>query len=168
MESFNKLLVYILVFGATSITNLQAQTVENEVDKGDWSVFGESFDATTPSESTAVLKSFESLQPGETTEMNFKAKVKSVCQMKGCWMVLELDNNEEARVTFKDYAFFVPVDLAGSEVVVSGIASSGEIGVEELRHYAKDAGSSEEEIKQITKPQKTYSLLASGVMLKEE
>ena len=37
-------------------------------------------------------------------------------------MVLELTNGQQARVTFKDYGFFVPGYLVGKEVLVSGKA----------------------------------------------
>jgi hypothetical protein len=42
-----------------------------------------------------------------------------------------------------------------------------ETSVEELRHYAEDAGKSQEEIEAITEPKKTYSFVADGVLLKE-
>ena len=61
----------------------------------------------------------------------------------------------------------MPKDIAGREVIVNGKAFVNEVSVEELRHYAEDAGKSEEEIAQITEPEKTYSFLADGVLLKE-
>ena len=44
-----------------------------------------------------------------------KGVVKEVCQEKGCWMTMTLDNGDEMRVTFKDYKIFVPKDLGGKE-----------------------------------------------------
>ena len=42
--------------------------------------------------------------------------VKRVCQMKGCWMELMPKGADRGiRVTFKDYAFFVPTDSTGFE-----------------------------------------------------
>ena len=47
--------------------------------------------------------------------MQLQAQVASVCQVKGCWMVLDLGGGTQARVTFKDYGFFVPMDIVGKE-----------------------------------------------------
>jgi len=71
-------------------------------------------------------------------------------------------------VKFKDYGFFVPKDIDGEEVIINGKAFVNEVSVEEQRHYAKDAGQSEEEIAAITKPKKTYSFEADGVLLKQK
>jgi len=40
--------------------------------------------------------------------------------------------------------------------------------VEELRHYAEDAGKPQEEIEAITEPKEEVKFLASGVLLLEE
>jgi len=66
-------------------------------------------------------------------------------------------------VRFKDYGFFVPKDISGKDVIVEGKAYSTEVSVEELRHYAEDAGKSKEEIMAITEPEQTYAFLATGV-----
>lgn len=47
--------------------------------------------------------------------------VKRVCQMKGCWMELAPDGAERGvRVTFRDYAFFVPTDSRGAAARLEG------------------------------------------------
>lgn len=47
--------------------------------------------------------------------------VKRVCQMKGCWMELAPAGADRGvRVTFKDYAFFVPTDSRGSAARLEG------------------------------------------------
>ena len=97
-----------------------------------------------------------------------KAKVSEVCQAKGCWMSL-VDNqsktDEELFVKFKDYAFFVPKDIAGREVLIEGVAYVEETSVDELRHYAEDAEKSPEEIAAITEPLKEKKFMATGVVL---
>ena len=42
-----------------------------------------------------------------------------------------------------------------------------ETSVEELKHYAEDAGKSSEEIAMIDKAEKTFSFEANGVLLKQ-
>ena len=91
-----------------------------------------------------------------------------VCQNKGCWMTLApaagLDADAEAlTVRFKDYGFFMPKDLAGSAVVAEGTARRRVVPVEELRHYAEDAGESPEAIAAITEPTEEWEFIATGV-----
>ena len=92
--------------------------------------------------------------------------VESVCQAKGCWMKVKMDNGETMRVTFKDYGFFVPKDIAGKTVVVEGVAEKKTTPVAELRHYAEDAGKSKEEIAKITDPKNELAFVADGVIVK--
>ena len=47
--------------------------------------------------------------------------VNRVCQMKGCWMELAPAGADRGvRVTFKDYAFFVPTDSRGAAARLEG------------------------------------------------
>ena len=71
----------------------------------------------------------------------------------------------EMRVTFKDYAFFMPKDLTGKKVVLDGFAFVETTSVEDLRHYADDAGKPKEEIDAITEPKKEVSFEAAGVLV---
>lgn len=102
----------------------------------------------------------------ETMNAKVTGTVESVCQVKGCWMKVKMDNGESMRVMFKDYAFFVPKDLAGKTVVFEGEAQKKEVPVEHLKHYAKDAGKSQEEIAKITQPKQELTFIADGVMIK--
>ena len=92
---------------------------------------------------------FTSLKDGEFNNTKFKAKVVDVCKMKGCWMNLDLNNNKQVMVRFKNYSFFVPKDIEGKEVIVEGKAFIDILTVDELKHYAFDAGKSKEEIDKI-------------------
>jgi len=104
---------------------------------------------------------------GDTLNTKMIAKVDAVCQAKGCWMTLKLDDGNEVMVKFKDYGFFVPKDIAGKEVIVNGIAFVEETSVDDQRHLAKDAGKSEEDIATITAPKKTFAFEADGVLIKD-
>ena len=101
----------------------------------------------------------------EKFNTSFKAKVTDVCQVKGCWMKLDIGNDNQVMVNFKDYGFFVPKDIKGKEVIVSGEAYMRNISVEELRHYARDRGESESSIQEINDPKEILSLKANGVIL---
>lgn len=103
----------------------------------------------------------------DSLAVKVSGKVGEVCQKKGCWMTLVSDQpgQPEMRVTFKDYAFFMPKDLAGKRVVVDGYAIVEETPVDVLRHYAEDAGKSKEEIEKITEPKREVAYEAAGVVI---
>ena len=88
--------------------------------------------------------------------------VDSVCQTKGCWMKVGAESS--VFVKFKDYAFFVPKDAAGRDVVFEGELKVTEVSVAEQRHYLEDAGKKDEAAK-VTQPKVDVTFLASGVAL---
>ncbi len=97
-----------------------------------------------------------------------RATVESVCQTKGCWMNLvsaEGQTDPSLFVKFKDYGFFVPKDISGKEVIISGVAYREVTTVDELRHYAEDEGKSEEEIMKITEAVEELKFMADGVIV---
>jgi hypothetical protein len=75
---------------------------------------------------------------------------------------------EEAMVKFKDYGFFMPMDITGEEIIVEGMAFVEEVSVDEQRHYAEDAGETAEEIAKITEPKRTLSFVSNGVLIPEK
>ncbi len=91
-----------------------------------------------------------------------KAEVVDVCSAKGCWLVLK-DGEAEVRVRFKDYGFFVPSSLKGRTVLVQGVLAQEVISEADRRHYAEDAGASDEEILQIVGDMKEFTFEATGV-----
>lgn len=128
--------------------------------------FGEKITDENMLSKKEVIETYKNLKEGDTAIVKFATKVNEVCQTKGCWMRLELES-DEAMVKFKDYGFFMPKNIAGKEVIVHGKAFVSEVSIEEQRHYAEDAGKSEEEIAAITEVEKTLSFEADGVLLIE-
>lgn len=131
---------------------------------------GDTFGAgvSQPSKSIEFADVISKLETNDSVKVIMRAKVSEVCQAKGCWMNLVdpvTASNEKLMVKFKDYAFFMPKDIAGREVMVEGLAYQEETSVSELRHYAEDAGKSEEEIASITEPVKEKKFMATGVVL---
>lgn len=131
--------------------------------------FGEEI---TPENALSYSELVSKMAQSEQDSMNvkFTGTVQEVCQVKGCWMTIASDEEgaESVMVRFKDYGFFMPKDIAGRKVIMEGKAFTEETSVEDLRHYAMDAGKSEEEIEAITEPKKEAKFLASGVLLIEE
>lgn len=110
---------------------------------------------------------YGNMSVGDTINSKMVGKVDEVCQAKGCWMKMDLENGEQVMVKFKDYGFFMPKDISGKEVIINGVAYVEEMPVDEQKHYAEDAGESKEEIAKITSPKKTYAFIADGVLIKK-
>lgn len=107
------------------------------------------------------------LQENDEFEGKVVGEIKEVCAKKGCWMTIDLPNGQTMRVTFKDYGFFVPLNSQGYPVIIEGVASKKVTDVATLRHYAEDAGKSQEEIEAITEPKQEYAFEAIGVIIRE-
>lgn len=104
----------------------------------------------------------------DSVSIKLKSEILATCAMKGCWMNVTLDANDQMRVTFKDYGFFVPKEgVEGKEVIIEGYAKKVTTDVETLQHFAKDAGKSQGEIDAITEPKEEVTFIASGVIIKE-
>ena len=89
------------------------------------------------------------------------------CAKKGCWIRLKADN-DTLFVRFKDYGFFVPTSgVEGKTAILQGEAKYETLKVEEVRHYAEDAGKSKEEIELITEPEYIFSFTATGVIIED-
>ena len=168
---------YILMLAvATSILACKNETKNEENTKEEntetvevnYKSFGKEIMADDAIAANSMLNHYKDLKAGDSIDTKVKLKVNEVCQAKGCWMTADLGDGNEVRVTFKDYGFFMPKNIAGEEVIVNGKAFVKEMPVEELRHYAEDAGKSKEEIDAITEPERTYALVADGVLLVEK
>lgn len=93
--------------------------------------------------------------------LSIEADVAQVCRAKGCWMVLT-DGEYSVRVTFRDYAFFVPKDLAGKTVVAEGVLSRRLVSPEEAAHLAEESGGAESIS---PTPREEWLLVATSVVL---
>jgi hypothetical protein len=103
----------------------------------------------------------------DSMKVKLTGKIEEVCQKKGCWMTMNIGNDKTMQVKFKDYAFFVPKDASGKEVVIEGMAFTDTVPVAELRHYAEDGGKTKEEIEKITEPEIAITFEANGVIIKK-
>ncbi len=145
--------IFTLVFVAISFS-LLAQTTSH---------FGKEINEKKAIAASALP---EKMGDKETLETKVTGTVESVCQVKGCWMKVKMADGETMRVMFKDYAFFVPKDIAGKTVVFEGEAQKKIVPVEHLQHYAADAGKTKEEIAKITEPKSELTFIADGVLVK--
>ena len=117
--------------------------------------------AITGNELMAILETEDSAQ------VKVIATISDVCQKKGCWMEVDLDEKNQMLVRFLDYGFFMPLDAAGTTAIIEGIAKVDTLSVAWLKHQLEDAKASQEEIDAITEPEISYSIEeATGVILK--
>jgi hypothetical protein len=144
----------------------EKETVTTEITSTDnYAIFGDSITSEGAISNAEMLEKFDNLKEGDTTEIKFKSTINEVCQKKGCWMNVALNEDNYNFVKFKDYAFFVPMNAQEKEVIVKGKAFVSIESVDDLKHYAKDAGKSQEAIDSIVAPVKTYSFMADGVLI---
>jgi len=167
MKKFNILIVVLAVLMSCQGVEKKKKNKEVVVETDEYASFGAEIQSAGAKSDMEMLALFQQLPVSDTVNTKFSAKVTEVCQSKGCWMKLQLEDGGEAMVRFKDYAFFMPKDIAGKEVVVSGKAFTEMMTVDDQRHYAEDEGKSAEEIAAITEPKKTFSFEASGVLIKQ-
>lgn len=155
MKGFNILLVFLFGFFLCSAQQ-NSDTVQ---------FYGDAFEITSLIDKEVVMQQYASMPVSDSLNFQFKTKVLEVCKVKGCWMMVELPEGNQAMVKFKDYGFFMPADIVAKEVVLNGLAFVEEMSVDDQRHYAKDAGKSINEVNEINTPKRTYSFEASGVLV---
>jgi hypothetical protein len=125
--------------------------------------YGKKFKTTHSIEAAQLEKTMGAKDKLEKVVIN--GEITQVCQAEGCWMKMKNASGEDIFVKFKDHAFLIPKDLAGHKAYVSGTAIRKTVSVEDQKHYAEDAGKSEEEIAKITEPKVELRVDATGVVI---
>ena len=165
MKSITLLIICVLMLNSCKNKSQEAIETPVKIEKIEYASFGENIIADDAIAANSMAAHYKTMNAGDSINSKIIAEVKEVCQSKGCWMRLNLDNENEVMVKFKDYGFFVPKDITGKKVIINGNAFVKEVSVDEQRHYAEDAGKSAEEIASITEPKRTYSFEADGVLV---
>ncbi|MDQ6785989.1 MAG: DUF4920 domain-containing protein [Acidobacteriota bacterium] len=63
------------------------------------------------------------------------------CKMEGCWMELApTAKDKSVRVTFKNNAFFIPLDSAGMRARAEGVFSVKTLSKQQVEHLVKEDG----------------------------
>ena len=111
---------------------------------------------------------FELAQNGPVENVILDGFITQTCAKKGCWMDVKMLEGDTMMVRFKDYGFFVPKKgVEDLRTVMRGTAKMDTISVDLLRHYAEDAGDTEDEIMQITEPRFVLEFIADGVLIEQ-
>ena len=155
----------ILFLAAFLFSLILANAQPPNVPANSGAIFGEKIteeNAITTGQLANMIKLNQ--RQNKATEVKVKGVVNSVCEEMGCWLTIKsADGN--MMIKMKDHSFFVPLAITGKEVVVDGVAEEKITSVEQLKHYAKDAGKTEEEIAKITEPKKEIIIEAKGVLV---
>lgn len=167
MLRINILLVFFLSIGAVFAQDLNSDEPIEPFVVPNMLSFGVQIDDDNAMRATEMSDKYANMAVADTLQTKFTATVTAVCQSKGCWMRLQLKDGQETMVRFKDYGFFMPMDIKGKEVIVNGLAFVEEMSVDDQKHYAKDGGQSEAKLAKITKVKKSLGFEADGVLLKE-
>ena len=97
-------------------------------------------------------------------EVRVYATITQVCQAKGCFFIAVQDDRW-ARITFRDYAFFVPTNTANSRVLIEGVFSETKLSTAQAQHYQTDLGSSDNSAD--ARSLQEYSIIASSVLIRK-
>lgn len=129
---------------------------------------GTSFGQITAAENPITVDQLFSLMRSSEKKTGFTVKLKAVvnqvCEKEGCRIKVQSPDGSML-VKMKDHKFLVPLVLNGKTIVIDGIAEEKLTTVEQLRHYAEDAGKSKEEIARITEPKKEITVQAKGILV---
>ncbi|QDU68645.1 DUF4920 domain-containing protein [Engelhardtia mirabilis] len=127
-----------------------------------WDVYGGDVDETTPIAAADLLARAEAFD-GQTVVV--EGTVDAACTKKGCWMIVK-GGDEEMRVRFQDYAFFVPIESAGRTARMEGVFSIVETPEADVKHLLEDAGKHEEAMAHVGSVRE-FQLMATGVRMRE-
>jgi hypothetical protein len=100
-------------------------------------IFGAPLDAEARPASLEAL--LESPHDYLDSAVRVETRISQVCQKKGCFMIAT-SGKHAVRISFKDYAFFVPTDTAGKTVTLTGTLIERTLSEEQAAHFREDAG----------------------------
>ncbi len=156
-----KKIILVLVVICLGVT-VNAQPPKVPADPG--SNFGKKTTAENAITVDQLVSLMKTKEAGKDVPVKLKGKVTEVCQAEGCWIKIQSPDGS-MMVKMKDHNFTVPVILNGKTIVIDGTADSKLTTVEQLRHFAEDAGKSKAEIAKITEPKKELIVQANGILV---
>ncbi len=122
----------------------------------------EVYGAILPDQGNSISLSelIEKSEKYQDQEVLVETRITKVCQKKGCFFVAT-EGATTARISFKDYGFFIPTDAGGKDVLLLGTFSKTSVSEKEAEHFASDLG----ETNTSSPEQFQYSIVASAVQI---
>ena len=161
---FSIALAGLLFWACNNTTNQSEEKTDGASAELAYNFYG---DTISPEDAVAAENLMDMMAGKDSVPVKVAGNINASCAMKGCWMKMDLGNDEQMHVTFKDYGFFVPKDMKEGKAIIEGYASVDTLDVAYLRHLAQDAGKSQEEIDAITEPEVSLTYVATGVLIEE-
>lgn len=163
--NFKQRTASLLLLSIMAMLVIQACQSKTKSEGSDY--FGIYGDSTITEEGAIAASDIPAkLQGKDSIAIKVTGTIGDVCQAKGCWMNLAINEDENMTVRFKDYGFFMPKNSSGKTAVMQGYAYVDTVSVAQLQHKAKDAGKSDEDIAKITESEVSYAFMADGVIIK--
>ena len=157
-----------LVWACNNTTNTADVKTEEATDGSTQSVSYNYYgDSITPDNAVSASELLAMMEGQDSVMVKVEGTITGSCAKKGCWMKMDMGNEEKMHISFKDYGFFVPRNMDGETAIIEGYASVDTMDVAYLQHLAMDAGKSEEEIAQITEPKYSLTYVATGVLVEQ-
>lgn len=136
---------------ANEIVRLSEPTSTNAYSE----TFGSSLDSSLPK--VTLVKLMEEANQHLDQSFQIETKVAKVCQKKGCFFIAQQDD-VFVRVSFKDYAFFIPTDSVNKTVLLNGKLISKTRSDEQAAHFNSDL-----KMNNVLQSGDVYEIVASSI-----
>lgn len=141
------LILCVIVSGFSSAAAAVADPAANSVVRlsepvaatAEYEDFGAALEATTPA--LSLTEAVASAERHQGQSVLITTTIARVCQKKGCFFIAQ-EGPVAARITFKDYGFFIPTDSGRKRVTLLGTLSRAPLNAEQAQHLTDDIGGS--------------------------
>jgi hypothetical protein len=153
--------ILMLALSFALLNPLQAKTIrlsEPVLEDESSETFGAIINSTLKKTDLASLLAAANEQLGKPVLL--ETQISKVCQKKGCFFIAQQDGLT-ARVSFRDYGFFIPTDSGGKTVLLAGELVEKQMTQEQAEHFASDIQSNSE----VLKAGKVYEIIADSITI---
>jgi hypothetical protein len=154
-------LILNIAFCVMSVAAFSACVSKKAPEGSDWYQYGARFPDRYGALPVSQVK-------GGEQNVVVEGTIGEVCKSMGCWLTLRDSSAHELWVQTRDHQFFVPRNAAGRVARVHGRAERAEVSVDQLKHFAMDAGRSQQVIDAITQPITRVTFYADSVIIAGE
>jgi hypothetical protein len=135
--TFSSIALTICIFFAQSVEADVTRLSEPVAVTDESEIFGAPLDVDAQPTSLEAL--LDNPHDYLETAVRIETRISQVCQKKGCFMIAT-SGKHAVRISFKDYAFFVPTDTSGKTVTLTGTLIERTLSEEQAAHFREDAG----------------------------
>ncbi|MDX1315276.1 MAG: DUF4920 domain-containing protein, partial [Eudoraea sp.] len=96
MKQFNILIGVLAVLVSCQSVDKKNKNEETTAESVEYASFGAEIDAADAKSDSEMLAFYQTIPAADTLNTKFSATVTEVCQSKGCWMKLQLEDGTQA------------------------------------------------------------------------